>query len=113
MPCLILAAGGWGEGFAGLFNFANVSNHLVLIGIYCILALSLNLINGSLGAFSLGQHGFWGMGAYVSAAIVWSMGSPQGSLWVLFLSCLAAVAAAGLFCLLGGAPGLPLRGGCL
>jgi len=39
-------------------------NLLVLIGIYTLLAASLNLINGYAGMFNLGQHGFWAMGAY-------------------------------------------------
>src|SRR5258708_2825038 len=96
--------------FAGLFNFANLSNHLILIGIYCILALSLNLINGSLGTFSLGHNGFWGMGAYAGAIVVWVLGSPAGSLPVFFLSFIAAMAASALFGLLVGAPCLRLRG---
>ena len=96
--------------FEGLFNFNNISNHLVLIGIYCILALSLNLINGSLGAFSLGHHGFWGMGAYAAAVTVWALGSAHGSVPVFLLSFLAAMAAAALFGLLVGAPCLRLRG---
>jgi branched-chain amino acid transport system permease protein len=106
----ILAASGWGEGFAGLFNFANVSNHLILIGIYCILALSLNLINGSLGAFSLGHHGFWGMGAYAAGIVVWTLGSPHGSLVVFAASIVAAIIASALFGLLVGAPCLRLKG---
>jgi len=91
-------------------NFATLSNHLTLIGIYCILALSLNLINGSLGTFSLGHHGFWAMGAYASGVVVWTLGSPHGSLWVFGLSFIAAMVAAGLFGLLVGAPCLRLRG---
>ncbi len=42
--------------------------HLILIvGIFMILALGLNLINGFCGQFSLGHAGFWGTGAYTSA----------------------------------------------
>ena len=96
--------------FEGLLNFTNVSNHLILIGIYCLLALSLNLINGSLGTFSLGHHGFWGMGAYVAGVVVWQMGSPHGSLLVFILSFVLAMAASALFGLLVGAPCLRLRG---
>lgn len=40
------------------------------IGIYLILALSLNLINGCAGMFSLGHQGFWAVGAYGAAALV-------------------------------------------
>lgn len=37
------------------------------VGIFITLALSLNLINGYCGQFSLGHAGFWGVGAYTSA----------------------------------------------
>lgn len=38
-------------------------------GIACILALSLNLINGCAGQFSLGHAGFMAVGAYVAASL--------------------------------------------
>ncbi len=40
---------------------------LLLVGIFITLSLSLNLINGFCGQFSLGHAGFWGVGAYSSA----------------------------------------------
>ncbi|MDR2659454.1 MAG: branched-chain amino acid ABC transporter permease [Spirochaetaceae bacterium] len=40
-----------------------------LSGIYIILALSLNLLNGFTGLFSLGHAGFMAVGAYVSALL--------------------------------------------
>jgi branched-chain amino acid transport system permease protein len=43
-----------------------------LCGIYIILALSLNLINGFTGLFSLGHAGFMAVGAYVSALLTMS-----------------------------------------
>ncbi len=45
---------------------------LNLCGIYVILALSLNLINGFLGLFSLGHAGFMAVGAYTSALLTMS-----------------------------------------
>lgn len=42
-------------------------NIIIITGIFIILALSLNLINGFCGQFSLGHAGFWGVGAYCSA----------------------------------------------
>src|SRR5450755_4436730 len=39
------------------------------IGINIILAVSLNLINGYTGQFSLGHAGFMAVGAYTAAAI--------------------------------------------
>jgi branched-chain amino acid transport system permease protein len=41
---------------------------LVLSGMNVILALSLNLINGITGQFSIGHAGFMAVGAYTSAA---------------------------------------------
>ena len=43
-----------------------------LCGIYVILALSLNLINGFTGLFSLGHAGFMALGAYTSALLTMS-----------------------------------------
>lgn len=42
---------------------------IVNCGIGMILAMSLNLVNGCAGQFSLGHAGFMGVGAYTSAAI--------------------------------------------
>ncbi len=42
---------------------------LVLIGINIILAVSLNLINGFTGLFSIGHAGFMAVGGYASAAV--------------------------------------------
>ena len=43
-----------------------------LCGIYIILGLSMNLINGFTGLFSLGHAGFMAVGAYVSALLTMS-----------------------------------------
>jgi len=45
---------------------------LNLCGIYVILGVSLNLINGFTGQFSLGHAGFMAIGAYVSAILYMS-----------------------------------------
>lgn len=47
-----------------------VFSTLELIGIYVILALSLNMINGMAGMFSIGHAGFWAVGAYAAAAVM-------------------------------------------
>jgi branched-chain amino acid transport system permease protein len=60
----IILANGFFSSFAlRIFN---------LCGIYIILALSLNLINGFTGLFSLGHSGFMAIGAYVSALLTMS-----------------------------------------
>ena len=52
---------------------------LILIGIYIILALSLNLINGYTGLFSIGHAAFYGIGAYSSALLTLRWGFPSSS----------------------------------
>jgi branched-chain amino acid transport system permease protein len=49
------------------------------IGINIILAVSLNLINGHTGQFSLGHAGFMAIGAYVAASVTWGMSAALGS----------------------------------
>ena len=55
---------------------------LNLIAINAILALSLNLIYGITGMFSLGHAGFMAIGAYVSALLVLSPAQKE-SMWIL------------------------------
>jgi branched-chain amino acid transport system permease protein len=63
---------------------------LITIGIYVILALSLNIITGYAGQISLGHAAFMGIGAYTSALLYTKAGF---SFWPAFL---AAGAMAGL-----------------
>ena len=55
---------------------------LNLIAINAILALSLNLIYGITGMFSLGHAGFMAIGAYVSALLVLTP-SQKNAMWIL------------------------------
>ncbi len=48
---------------------------MILAGINIILAVSLNLINGITGQFSIGHAGFYAVGAYTSASLVTYGGS--------------------------------------
>ncbi|KEO83629.1 branched-chain amino acid ABC transporter permease [Tumebacillus flagellatus] len=77
---------------------------LVMLGVNIILAVSLNLINGFTGQFSIGHAGFMSIGAYVSAIMTTNLGYsfPLG----LLCGCLAA-AVAGLII---GFPTLRLKG---
>jgi branched-chain amino acid transport system permease protein len=87
-------------------------HHLIMVGIWLTLTLSLNLINGYCGLFSLGHQGFWAAGAY-AAAVVMATLSPDSAhpTWVAYgLSFLAGGAVAALFGLLVGVPCLRLRG---
>jgi branched-chain amino acid transport system permease protein len=83
---------------------------VVYIGINVILAVSLNLINGVTGQFSLGHAGFLAIGAYVSAAVT-LLAWPGGAGPLAFVSALlAGGAAAALAGLVVGIPTLRLRG---
>jgi branched-chain amino acid transport system permease protein len=89
------------------------------IGINIILAVSLNLVNGYTGQFSLGHAGFMAVGAYLAAAVTMLLGprvlGPDGgTVWqqnALFLGALVAGGlAAAIAGLLVGLPSLRLRG---
>ncbi len=88
------------------YAFQNI-NH---IGIAIILAVSLNLVNGLTGQFSIGHAGFMAVGGYVSAVIL--MRGPQDDPYRIFfvLSMLAGAAAAALAGWIVGKPSLRLRG---
>jgi branched-chain amino acid transport system permease protein len=80
--------------FIGAFWLLNI----VLICINIILAVSLNLITGFTGQFSIGHAGFMAVGAYMSAVLTVKLGMP-------FIAGIFAGAAAAAF--LGFAIGLP------
>jgi len=92
---------------------------LMLMGINIILAVSLNLVTGYAGQFSLGHAGFMAVGAYVSSSIT-LLTAPQlqkfaaGGVWGgwLLFPCALAIGggAAALTGLLVGIPSLRLRG---
>jgi branched-chain amino acid transport system permease protein len=93
-----------------------------LIGINITLAVSLNLINGLAGQFSIGHAGFMAVGGYTAtyltvyhgrqiAALVGSqVTDPVGSAVVMVPSLLAGAGAAALAGLLVGIPSLRLKG---
>jgi branched-chain amino acid transport system permease protein len=84
--------------------------------IHVVLAVSLNLINGFTGQFSLGHAGFMAVGAYTSASLTTTLAGRLlplvgGQTWILFpLALLAGGLAAGLAGLAVGAPSLRLKG---
>lgn len=57
-----------GFAFNQLFN-AYLQTTILLLLVNCIAALSLNLINGVTGQFSLGHAGFMALGAYTAAVV--------------------------------------------
>src|SRR5882672_3039019 len=88
------------------YAFQNI-NH---IGIAIILAVSLNLVNGLTGQFSIGHAGFMAIGGYVSAVLL--MKGPEEDPFRIFfvLAVLAGAGAAALAGYLVGKPSLRLRG---
>jgi len=105
------------RGLIGAYNYQIV----ILVGINIILAVSLNLINGITGQFSIGHAGFYAVGGYTSASLVYYGGTSiraftgflppiaQNAV-LLLLGLLAAAVAAGLAGLAVGIPSLRLRG---
>ena len=85
-------------------------------GINITLAVSLNLINGFTGQFSLGHAGFMAIGAFTSAILTTNYGDKLlplcgGQTWILFpLALYAGGLAASAAGLLVGVPSLRLRG---
>jgi branched-chain amino acid transport system permease protein len=77
---------------------------LIFIGIYVILTLSLNLLNGYVGLLSIGHAAFYGIGAYASAKLVMDLGLP------FVLAMPAAAVTAGIFGYLIAKPTLRLSG---
>jgi branched-chain amino acid transport system permease protein len=88
----------------------------VSCGINITLAVSLNLINGYTGQFSLGHAGFMAVGAYVAAMLTTSFGAVllpalAGQQWLLFmLALLAGGLAAAVAGFIVGMPSLRLKG---
>src|SRR3954470_4677500 len=98
-------------------------HHLIMVGIWLTLTLSLNLINGFCGLFSLGHQGFWAVGAYASAAttlylahfipadVAAGIVAHYEPTWFsFFLSFPVGVFVAALFGVIVGLPCLRLRG---
>lgn len=83
------------------------------VGISIILAVSLNLINGHTGQFSLGHAGFMAVGGYTAAAITLALGTRSPGLLTDLLFAGALLAGGLLAAVVGLAVGIPtlrLRG---
>ncbi|HVV83086.1 MAG TPA: branched-chain amino acid ABC transporter permease [Kofleriaceae bacterium] len=98
---------------------------LVDVGIAIVLAVSLNIVNGYCGQFSLGHAGFMAVGGYTAAALVYYgsirwfhvtvPGDPYGGSlgpgeWLLAGSCVAGGLTAAALGFVVGLPSLRLRG---
>lgn len=94
----------------GVTNRAQ-SSVILQVGIYIILAVSLNIVTGYLGQLPLGHAGFMAVGAY-AGAIFWKSGA--GASLPAGLSIVAGLIVAGIvaavFGILIGIPALRLKG---
>ncbi len=107
----VLAAGSYVNG--QLIDY--VSSIVMLSGIAIIMAVSLNIVNGINGQFSIGHAGFMAVGAYTGASVTYFADKdilhnhPAGVMWLL-----PAVLAGGTLAAICGylvaAPSLRLRG---
>jgi len=102
---------------AGLIEY--VQRIMLIAGINVILAVGLNLINGTTGQFSIGHAGFMAVGAYTTAFVGVKLAPHLASLFgagmvadaVTFnLALLVGAALAGLAGLVVGLPSLRLKG---
>ena len=86
-------------------------HHGIMLCIWLTLTLSLNLINGFCGLFSLGHQGFWAIGAYAAGATMVYLPPHIGASWIGFvLSFGTGALAAAAFGFLVGLPCLRLKG---
>lgn len=81
-----------------------VETNVIMILINIILAVSLNLINGFTGQFSIGHAGFMAVGAYTSAIITVKLGMDFG------MALVVATVSAAILGFLVGVPTLRLNG---
>lgn len=77
---------------------------LITIGFYIILTLSLNLVTGYAGQFSMGHAAFYGIGAYIAALAMLHF---DLSFWTALLLAAVLTGVSGLFL---GLPALRLQG---
>jgi len=97
---------------------SSIRQLLMLAAGNVLVALSLNVINGMAGQFSIGHAGFVGIGGYTSAVLASNLHASFGggepgfgrSFVVVPLCLLASAGLAGLFGLLVGLPSLRLKG---
>ena len=96
---------------------SSVRQLVMLAAVNVLVALSLNVVNGLAGQFSIGHAGFVGLGAYTSAVLVANLHEAWGgeptfarSFVVVPLAVVAGALVAGVFGFLVGLPSLRLRG---
>ncbi len=106
----------FGIGMIAQGSSGTVSRLIALAGLYVTLAVSLNLINGITGQFSIGHAAFYQVGSYtasflasilLSRGVISNLGTPIPWVLVGVATSLVTAGIAGLFI---GLPSLRLRG---
>jgi branched-chain amino acid transport system permease protein len=94
------------------FDFVDLYLQLILIyvGINIILTVSLNLINGYMGEFSVGHAGFMAVGAYTASLLTVRVFPPAAGGFLFPLAILAGGIAAALIGFLVAIPSFKTRG---
>lgn len=95
---------------------------VVLTGVFVMAAVSLNIVNGFTGQFSMGHAAFMAVGAYVAgpftysvSTLLWATPEAQAGLaapgvWVMLAGCLLGALVASALGYIVGLPSLRLRG---
>jgi branched-chain amino acid transport system permease protein len=94
------------------FNLVNPYYQLIImyVGINIILTVSLNLVNGYMGEFSVGHAGFMAVGAYTGALLTTQVFPDNLGAWLFPLTVLAGGAGAALVGLVVAVPSFRTRG---
>ncbi|MBI5478177.1 MAG: branched-chain amino acid ABC transporter permease [Deltaproteobacteria bacterium] len=101
-----------------LGDAAFVTYHATRVGVWVIMAVSLNIINGMTGQFSIGHAGFMAVGAYASSLLtlllhqyrIGFLPDPVTAQLFFLTALLAGGALAGVAGFLVGLPSLRLKG---
>lgn len=92
----------------GLLPVVSGGSYVMTVGIFsginALVAIGLCVLMGYAGQVSLGQAGFYGIGAYVSAVVSLKLGAP------VLVSISAAMAVSALAALVLSVPALKLKG---
>ncbi|OGP67842.1 MAG: branched-chain amino acid ABC transporter permease [Deltaproteobacteria bacterium RBG_16_44_11] len=83
---------------------------LIYVGINIILTISLNLINGYMGEFSIGHAGFMAIGAYIASLLTVNIFPPSAINFLFPVAVLAGGLGAALIGLLVAVPSFKTRG---
>ncbi|MEO5358234.1 MAG: branched-chain amino acid ABC transporter permease [Nitrospirae bacterium YQR-1] len=109
---VILLAGCTLSYSAGNFNLLDRYIELIVmyIGINLILTLSLNLVNGYMGEFSVGHAGFMAIGAYTSSILTVTVFSLSMGAWIFPLAVIAGGLLSAMAGLIVSIPSFKTRG---